>query len=79
MWISAAPDATIDAFLDHGVLARTIDADPQGAASVLHSLPKVGVDLADVARVLEDEGVAAFVKSFDELMQSLEDKAATLQ
>jgi transaldolase len=31
-------------------------------------LAEVGVDLADVTRVLEDEGVAAFSKSFDELI-----------
>ena len=77
--VNTLPDATIDAFLDHGVLARTLDADPSQAAQVLASLASAGVDLHDVARVLEDEGVAAFVKSFDELVQSLEDKAASLQ
>ena len=39
------------------------------------TLAEVGVDMADVARTLEDEGVASFAKSFDELMQSLSDKA----
>ena len=34
-----------------------------------------GVDMADVARVLEDEGVASFTKSYDELLQALHDKA----
>ena len=37
-----------------------------------------GVDMADVARTLEDEGVASFTKSFDELLQSLSDKANAL-
>ena len=37
-----------------------------------------GVDLEDVARVLEDEGVASFGKSFDELIEQLQDKAAQL-
>lgn len=77
--VNTLPDATIDAFLDHGVLARTLDAAPGTAAAVLTSLADAGVDLRDVARVLEDEGVGSFVKSFDELMQSLEDKAAALQ
>ena len=36
-----------------------------------------GVDLADVARVLENEGVAAFVASFDDLLADLGAKAAT--
>jgi hypothetical protein len=35
--------------------------------------------MADVSRVLEEEGVAAFAKSFDELMQALTDKAGALQ
>jgi hypothetical protein len=34
--------------------------------------------MEDVARVLEEEGVAAFSKSFDELMQALADKASAL-
>ena len=34
--------------------------------------------MEDVAQVLEAEGVASFAKSFDELMQSLSDKAAVL-
>jgi hypothetical protein len=31
--------------------------------------------MADVSQTLEDEGVAAFVKSYEELLQSLTDKA----
>ena len=34
--------------------------------------------MEDVAEVLESEGVASFAKSFDELMQSLTDKANAL-
>ena len=31
--------------------------------------------MEDVSRKLEEEGVAAFSKSYDELLQALEDKA----
>jgi hypothetical protein len=34
--------------------------------------------MADVSRTLEDEGVAAFSKSYDELLQALQDKANEL-
>jgi hypothetical protein len=34
--------------------------------------------MGDVARTLEDEGVASFTKSFDELIQKLSDKANAL-
>ena len=38
----------------------------------------VGVDLADVTAQLEDEGVSAFSKSFDELLATLQDEAQKL-
>jgi transaldolase len=76
--VNTMPDATIDAFLDHGGVHRAIDQGVEEAASVLEALDRLGVDMADVARTLEDEGVASFVKSYDELLQSLADKANQL-
>ncbi len=49
------------------------------ADSDLARLQEAGVDMDDVARVLEEEGVASFVKSYDELLQSLHDKANALK
>jgi transaldolase len=75
--VNTMPDATVEAFLDHGLVARTVDADLDGAAAVLDALAEVGVDMGDVASTLEAEGVAAFVKSYDELLQSLTDKVGS--
>ncbi|WP_420638082.1 transaldolase [Candidatus Poriferisocius sp.] len=69
--VNTLPDATLEAFTDHGALARTVDADPDAARAVLARVGEVGVDLEEVARQLEDEGVSAFVKSFDDLLASL--------
>jgi transaldolase len=76
--VNTMPDDTIAAFLDHGTLARTVDADPGASLDALQRIGAAGVDMADVARTLEDEGVASFSKSFDELIQSLSDKANAL-
>ncbi len=76
--VNTMPEATIEAFKDHGTVARTADADYAGAQRDLDGLTRVGVDFADVGRVLEDEGVASFAKSFDELIQALTDKANKL-
>lgn len=73
--VNTMPDATLDAFEDHGTLARTVDADADGARRSLDALAAAGVDMDDVAKVLEDEGVAAFAKSYDELLQHLHDQA----
>ncbi len=77
--INTMPDATIAAFLDHGTVARTIDVDVDQAHQVMADLDRVGVDMADVSRTLEEEGVTSFVKSYDELLATLEEKAAELQ
>ena len=73
--VNTMPDATIAAFLDHGVVARSVDSDPAGAQAALDGLERVGIPMEDVAKVLEDEGVAAFTKSYEELLQALTDKA----
>ncbi len=69
--VNTLPDATLEAFTDHGTLARTVDADPGAAQAVLDRVTDVGVDLEAVADRLEEEGVSAFVKSFDDLLESL--------
>jgi transaldolase len=76
--VNTMPEPTIVAFEDHGTVDRTVDADLYGAVAVLDRLAQVGLDLADVARTLEQEGVASFAKSFDELMDALRAKAAEL-
>ncbi len=76
--VNTLPDATIDAFEEHGTITRTIDADLDDARAVIEGLAAVGVDLDDVTRQLEEEGVAAFEKSFDELLGTLGSKAELL-
>jgi len=75
--VNTLPDNTLAAFADHGTVARTVDADPGHAHQVLAKLEALGVNMEDVSQVLEDEGVAAFVKSFDDLLANLAEKVAT--
>ncbi len=77
--VNTLPDNTLEAFKDHGTVARTIDADVAGARGVIDDLAALGIDMAEVTQQLEDEGVAAFEKSFDELLAVLSEKAATLR
>jgi transaldolase len=73
--VNTMPEATLDAFEDHGILARTVDADPDAARATLDAIGDAGIDIDEVSRVLEDQGVASFAKSFDELISALETKA----
>ncbi|HEX6569454.1 MAG TPA: transaldolase [Acidimicrobiales bacterium] len=77
--VNTMPEGTLDAFDDHGTLARAVDADLDAAARTLDAITEAGVDLDDVSRVLEDQGVASFAKSFDELIATLASKAEDLK
>jgi transaldolase len=76
--VNTLPEATMDAFSDHGTLARTVDADLDQAYATWRELAAAGIDLADVAAKLEREGVSSFQKSFDELLGALQTKADEL-
>ncbi len=75
--VNTMPDATVEAFDDHGTLARTVDSAPDEARATLARLAEVGVDLGDVATVLEQQGVASFLASFEVLMAALTEKASS--
>jgi transaldolase len=76
--VNTMPDATIEAFLDHGVVANTVEQGVEEAAKDLARIEALGISMEDVAATLEEEGVASFVKSYDELLQALTDKANAL-
>ena len=58
------------------MVARTVDQGADEAADVYERLRAIGLDTDDVSRVLEDEGVAAFVTAFDGLVATLDEKVA---
>ncbi|MGI8794330.1 MAG: transaldolase [Acidimicrobiales bacterium] len=73
--VNTLPNPTLEAFVDHGTVARTIDDGLKAANDTYAAVEAAGVDLRDVHQTLEEEGVAAFSKAYDELLQSLSDKA----
>ena len=77
--VTTLPDATLDAFEDRGTLAPTLQSNANEAAAVLETLGELGINMTDVARRLESEGLAAFSRSFDELLQTLTEKASDLK
>jgi len=69
--VNTLPDPTLEAFLHHGTLKRTIDEDVEQAHAHWSALGRLGIDVEDVANQLEREGVNSFQKSFDELINAL--------
>jgi transaldolase len=70
--VNTAPEKTIDAVADHGVIrGNTIEGTYGAASSTFSALEAVGVDLKDVFEVLETEGVDKFVKSWEQLQETV--------
>ncbi|HET7467642.1 MAG TPA: bifunctional transaldolase/phosoglucose isomerase [Candidatus Dormibacteraeota bacterium] len=69
--VDTIPPATLAAFREHGEVRRSLDDNVDLARRQLKQLAEVGVDLDQVTRELEVEGVEAFTKSFDSLLATL--------
>jgi len=76
--VDTMPPATIDAFEDHGVVAKTVDKKVAVAEAVLKEMEAVGISIREVTEKLLVEGIASFQKSFDELIAGLEAKIGSL-
>ena len=72
--VNTMPLATIDAYQDHGdpSAAPFTKADIEKARQDLDRLGAVGIDYQDVVRVLEEEGVEKFTRSWLELLERVE-------
>lgn len=71
--VNTMPEATIDAVLQQGGLhGDTLTGTAGEAQQVFDQLNEVGIDIADVVRVLEREGVDKFVDAWQELLNSME-------
>jgi transaldolase len=76
--VDTMPLDTIKAFLDHGALERTLDRDLDGAKQAIREIEALGITMERVTGELITEGVAAFAKSFDELIETIESKRKEL-
>lgn len=69
--VNTMPEKTLEAVADHGdVVGDTITGTAAAAQQVFDSLEAVGIDLADVFAFLEEDGVAKFEKSWQELLDA---------
>ena len=76
--VNTMPPATLDAFRDHGIVTRTVDADAAGTDAVLADLAELGIALDTITDTLLADGLTAFQRSFDTLIAGLDAKVAVL-
>jgi len=72
--VNTLPFATIQAALNHGKVERSVDRDIAIARDQIARLDFLRIDLESITQKLQQDGVAAFQKSFDSLMESISRK-----
>ena len=77
--VNTIPPQTYTAFRDHGQVAPTLEAQLEEARACIKQLASIGIDLAEVTAKLQKDGLAAFVGSFDTLIESIEAKRDALR
>lgn len=76
--VNTMPDATLEAFLDHGKASNSIEVDVEESRAVIYQLEKAGISMDAVTTNLMHEGVKAFADSFELLLGDIEAKRERL-
>jgi transaldolase len=76
--VNTMPPSTLESFIDHGKVAETLMQGLDEARRHIAKLDELGIDLDDITRQLQIDGVVAFAKPFDALMKSIAEKRQRL-
>jgi transaldolase len=76
--VNTMPEPTLHAFADHGHVGDLVPADGGDCEEVLAEFAKAGIDADALAERLQDEGKEAFVKSWNDMLDSIESKRGAL-
>jgi transaldolase len=72
--VNTIPPATMDAFRDHGVVRRTLDADVAAADTTMSNLEKAGISMQKVTDKLLEDAIKLFADAFEKLLAAVEQK-----
>jgi transaldolase len=73
--VNTMPDATLEAFLDHGQVRPSLEEGIAEARAYLAELAAQGIDLDEVCEQLQRDGLRAFAESLDSLMRWIAEEA----
>ncbi|HCE46042.1 MAG TPA: transaldolase [Lentisphaeria bacterium] len=73
--VNTVPVETLEHYREHGVPKSSLEQELKEARWVMARLPELDINIDNVTRQLEDEGIEKFKKPFDKLMGTLGHKA----
>jgi transaldolase len=72
--VNTIPPATMDAFRNHGIVRRTLDADLSAADKTMSDLEKSGISMKKITSQLLDDAIKLFDEAFEKLLAAVEQK-----
>ena len=77
--VNTLPEVTLEAFNDHGVIQDGMGPGFEDEAiGIIEGFRSLGIDLEEVCNKLLQEGLSAFEKSFNSLLETIESKVKTI-
>jgi transaldolase len=76
--VNTMPEGTLKALADHGDLSEIMSADGGDCEAVLDQFAAAGIDIDELAAKLQDDGAKSFVGSWNDLMEVIASKSASL-
>lgn len=76
--VTTVPPATLDAFRDHGTTQNVITSDAEDDDATLAGAARLGLDVHALTEQLQADGIAAFAKSYEQLLTALDQKRRVL-
>ena len=76
--INTMPDKTLEAFADHGKVGDPLPADGGDCEEVFKAHQDAGIDTDALGLKLQKDGADAFVKSWNELLETIKSESARL-
>jgi transaldolase len=78
--ITTVPPATLDAFRDHGsVAADSLESAAEADDATLAGAARLGLNLFAITEQLQTDGIAAFARSYEQLLGALDQKRRATQ
>ena len=74
--VNTIPLQTLEAYRDHGEPVSLLKKDIEQASWVLSELSEIGIDLNEITKKLEEDGVKKFITSYDQLIKALVKKSS---
>ncbi len=77
--VNTMPEGTLKAFADHGEVGAALATDGGSSEAVLAEFERAGVNLSQLAAMLQSDGADSFVSSWKDLLSVIAGKSASLQ